>query len=391
MYILTNGHIVSAERIYIGYDLVVKGEFIIDICVNATLQYGEGVRVIDVNEAYIMPGFIDIHSDYIEHIAAPRPQSLMDFEMALYEAERELLTHGITTMYHSLSLLGNQAVRRQEIRNTENVLKLVELINNSHGKRRLIHHKMHLRYEIDNLDQYDLVLRLLAEGKVQLLSFMDHSPGQGQYRDLEVYSDMMRSYDHDNSAVLEAIEMQSQKQKITFEQLQHLSQVAKQKNVPLASHDDDTTDKIEVISELGATISEFPITFEAAEFAKKKQLHTVGGAPNILLGKSHSGNLSMIEGIKASVIDILCSDYYPASLLHSIFKLTDLEIVSLPEAVRMVTLSPAKALGIERMTGSLAIGKTADIIVVEKIENNIPVVTKTFVKGELVNETTYRR
>ncbi|MHC5249547.1 alpha-D-ribose 1-methylphosphonate 5-triphosphate diphosphatase [Enterococcus sp. LJL90] len=394
MYIITNGEIVTPDEVLTHHSLVIEDETITKIIPNQFIgSVPPNVTVIDAKGGFVLPGFIDIHSDYIEGIAAPRPTSLMDFELALYEAERELLTHGITTMYHSLSLFENsvQVFREKPIRSSENVIKLLNLIDESNQKSRLIHHRMHLRFEINNFEQLPLVKKLLKEGKIQLLSLMDHTPGQGQYRDLETYRLILAGYhDGDYQRVEEIIQQVGTIEKIAYEDLAELAELAQEYGVPLASHDDDSLEKLEIVTALGSSISEFPITQEVALAAKARGLATVGGAPNILLGKSHAGNLSVLEAVKADSIDILCSDYFPAALLHSIFKLWQQDILTLPQAVRLVTLNPAQAVAIAEETGSLEENKMADVIVVNTAGNHIPVVTHTFAKGVLINETTYR-
>ncbi|MFV0558019.1 MAG: phosphonate metabolism protein PhnM [Enterococcus sp.] len=393
MYIITNGTIVTADELLLHRSVLIEDEQIIAITSNLALDsVPRNIRVVDAKGGFIMPGFIDIHSDYIETIASPRPSVLMDFEVALYEAERELLTHGITTMYHSLSLTGNRdAFKEKPIRQSENVLRLVDLIEATKTKAHLIHHRMHLRYEISNFTQMSLVEELIRQKKIHLLSFMDHTPGQGQYRNLEVYRLILAGYhDGDYEKVDEIIAQVSNVEKISFEQLAFLAQAAKEQGISLASHDDDTLEKLAIVEQLGSSISEFPITEEVAFEAQRRGLLTVGGAPNVLLGKSHSGNLSVIDAIKAGTIDILCSDYYPSSLLHAIFKLWQMELLTLPEAVKLVSLHPAQAVGIDQSTGSIAVGKQADLIIVNYAGEQVPVVTHTFAKGVLISETTYR-
>ncbi|AQP54203.1 alpha-D-ribose 1-methylphosphonate 5-triphosphate diphosphatase [Vagococcus penaei] len=391
MQAITNAHIVLPNHVIVNHSLIIDGELIIAMVPDSELMTFPLEQIIDAKRGYVLPGFIDVHSDYIETIAAPRPTSLIDFEIALYEAERELLTHGITTMYHSLSLMGRSVFDEKPIRNSENVSKLLELIDASNNKSHLIHHRMHLRYEIDNFKQLDLVKQMIEEGKVQLLSFMDHTPGQGQYRDLEIYRHILHGYhDGDDEKVQKILDSQQDVTKLTLAQLKELADLAKAHQVPLASHDDDTMTKLDLMEGLNTTISEFPITIDVAVEARKRGLMTVGGAPNVLLGKSHAGNLSVKEAIQVGGIDVLCSDYYPASLLHAVFKLAREEVLTLPEAVQLVTLAPAKAVGIADEVGSLEPNKLADILIIQNVVPNVPVVTHTFVRGVLVNETTYR-
>ncbi|MGG5369917.1 phosphonate metabolism protein PhnM [Enterococcus sp. AZ196] len=392
MYVITNGKIVTQAGVVEQHSILIENERIVDIRKNTALPQKDcNLIVIDAKGGWIMPGFIDLHSDYIEKIAAPRPTSLIDFELALYEAERELLTHGITTMFHSLSLSGKTVFKENPIRNSENVVKLLDLINESNYKAHLIHHRMHLRYEIDNFSQLELVKSLLRTGKIQLFSLMDHTPGQGQYRDLETYRLILAGYHGGDTQKTNRILANAMTaEKLTLEDLTELAELASKNDIPVASHDDDTVEKLDIVEQLHSSISEFPITLEIAAEAKARGLATVGGAPNVLLGKSHAGNLSVKEAVQKNLIDILCSDYYPAAMLHAVFTLWREGILELSEAVKLVTQNPAKAVGIDHEVGSIAVGKMADLLIVDYAGNQVPVVTHTFVKGVLVNETTYR-
>jgi alpha-D-ribose 1-methylphosphonate 5-triphosphate diphosphatase len=174
------------------------------------------------------------------------------------------------------------------------------------------------------------------------------------------------------------------------EMLKSLAALAHERRIPLASHDDDTPEKLSLMkNEFGVTISEFPIELEVAKKARDEGILVVVGAPNIMLGGSHSGNLSALKAIRAGAADILCSDYYPASLLHSAFKLEAEGVLSLPAAVRMLTLNPARAMGIDGDYGAVEAGKKADLLVVRKIHDR-PMVYKCFIDGQATLQFEYR-
>jgi len=161
---------------------------------------------------------------------------------------------------------------------------------------------------------------------------------------------------------------------------------ARKKGIPVASHDDDSIEKVDSMLALGVGISEFPINMETADYASRMGLHVAGGASNVLRGGSLSGNLDMTEAIKEGFVDMLCSDYYPASILHSVFKLHDTAGMALHEAVKLATLHPAVAVGIDNETGSIGAGKRADLLIV-RLEDNIPMVTHAMVNGKFVLQT----
>jgi len=392
MYVITNGRIITAEQILEGYDLIVHNDRIEAIVPQGSQPCGADVRTIDAAKGYVMPGFIDIHSDYIEFMAAPRPTSLMDFQIAIRETERQLVAHGITTIFHSVSLSKGSAFARKPIREAENVQQLMESIAYARQGQALIRHHFHLRFEIDNLGEFDNVRSYILGKKVQLLSFMDHSPGQGQYRDLNSYRRTVQSYRHIADADFDAIvERQRDKAKVTAQEIKELAALAKANQIAIASHDDDTLEKVDLVHSLGATISEFPITLEVAKGAKAKGMYTLAGAPNVVRGQSHNGNLSATEAILQGALDILCSDYYPPSLLHAIFAMQRRHGQNLVEMTKLVSLNPAKAVGMDRQYGSLTPGKKADILVIETLGENFPVITSVLVDGNLVQSTRYPR
>ena len=340
---------------------------------------------------YISPGFVDIHSDYIEGIVSPRPTCLMDFNMGIREAERILVSHGITTMFHSLSIYKDDGFSHKPIRNPQNVNRLIDAINETHTSEHLIRNRTHARFEIDNIEEVDRFIQNIEEGKVHLISFMDHTPGQGQYRNLEIYRETLKGFrpmTNEEADVLIADNIT--KEKITLEQIKEIAQIALDNNIAIASHDDDDIEKLSLVKSYGTTISEFPTTIEVARKAKEMGLWTIAGAPNVLLGGSHSGNLSAAEAIKEQTIDILCSDYYPAALLHSIFKLSEEYGQDLHEMFQLVTLNPAKAVQMDDEIGSIKEGKKADLIIIEKMDDGFPMVTTSIVDGKIITRTVYR-
>ena len=181
-------------------------------------------------------------------------------------------------------------------------------------------------------------------------------------------------------------------EKITLDALASLASLAREHGVPVASHDDDTVEKLELMQQLGCTISEFPISLEVAAEARRRGMSTVMGTPNILLGKSHSGNLSASEAVRGGVASCLCSDYYPTAMLQSAFVLHHTFKLPLEEAFAMLTINPARAVAADDQIGSLEEGKKADVLVVREVEegqHSYPVITMAMVDGRVVSRTWY--
>ena len=152
--------------------------------------------------------------------------------------------------------------------------------------------------------------------------------------------------------------------------------------IPIASHDDDTAEKVDMVRQMGAQISEFPVTLESAKRAKELGMMVSMGAPNVVRGKSSTGNLSAIDAIQGGLVDVLCSDYNPASMLYAPFVLAKKGLLEVTDAVNLVSLNPAKAIGMDTV-GSIEEGKRADMLIIDEIEG-IPLVLKTIVNGRVV-------
>ena len=387
-YIIKNGTVITENDLLFSKSIIVNSDRIEKIVEDTYIE--EGLEIIDAKGGYICPGFIDLHSDYIETMACPRPTSMMDFKLGLLETEKVLASTGITTMYHSLSLIKDDEFSTKPIRESKNVKKLLSVIDGC--RVNLIRNKFHARLEIDNIEQVDELKEYIKDGKVQLLSIMDHSPGQGQYSNLDIYRKTLKGYRKDitDKEIDGILDNHKQKEKLTYEKIKELVEFSRENNIAVASHDDDTKGKINLIKELNVEISEFPITMEVAKFARERGMFTIAGAPNVILGGSHSGNLSAAEGIMKGNINILCSDYYPQGMLHSVFLLNEKYDISLVEAVKLVSLNPAKAARIDSELGSIKEGKKADLLIINKVQNGMPVVSKTIVNGEIIASFTVK-
>jgi len=391
LYIIHNGKIITEQSIAEGYAVVVEGEIIQSIIPEEQIADYPDAVLIDANGGFISPGFIDIHSDYIETIASPRPTSMMNFDISLREAEKILISHGITTMFHSLSFYKEDVFSHKPMRNPHNIQRMVDAIEATHNRLHLIRHRLHARFEIDNIDEVDQLVQNIEDGKVHLLSFMDHTPGQGQYRNLEVYRETLKGYreiSDDDVNVLIA-ERQST-ECLAAEKLKEVADIALARGIAVASHDDDDIKKLDVVKSFGTSISEFPITLEVAIKAKELGIFTIAGAPNVMLGGSHSGNLSAAEAVSHGCMDILCSDYYPPALLHAVFDLHEKYGNDLHAMFMMVTLNPAKAVKMDNELGSIKPGKRADLLVIERMDDGYPMLTATMVNGALITTTNYR-
>lgn len=178
--------------------------------------------------------------------------------------------------------------------------------------------------------------------------------------------------------------------KITAEQMTRAADMAAQAGIPIASHDDDSIEKLDYVTQkLHARICEFPVELAVAKEAHRRGMQVVVGATNVLMGRSHSNNLSALEAIQNGCADILVSDYFPAAILHAVFQLHERGVLTLPDAVNMATYNPAKAVGLSGRLGSIEPGKYADLLLVSK-KGAVPVILSVFINGEEVTKIHYR-
>ncbi len=385
---IRNAKLVLEEAVLEDHVLLLEGGRIQGIVPRSDVPEG---AFIDADGAYLLPGMIDIHADMIEGIVQPRTSALMDIDRALGEAEKILVSCGITTMFHSLSMHRLGVWDSKILRTAPMVKKLCAAIAARSRGATLLNSFFHLRYEIDNTECIDDVFAMVESGEVQLLSLMDHRPGQGQYGTAEAYK-MSLSEAKRQSMSPEALD------RFVAEEMAHTAiDAATQKKlvdccsargIAVSSHDDDSPRKIDENLHLGVAISEFPINLETARYAHEKGLYTLLGAPNIMLGGSHSGNLGALDAIAAGVGDILCSDYYPQALLQAVFRLVAEQVLPLHEAWKLVSLTPAKAVGLGDKLGSIVPGKQADFLLV-RMHHNEPQLCSTWVKGQCVLDLRY--
>ena len=324
----------------------------------------------------VMPGMIDMHGDMIEREIEPRPMVRMPMELGIRDLDRKLAGSGITTAYAALSFSPNSV--HGHLRSYDNTSAIIHALKNMQNDL-LVDHKVHVRMEINFPKAIWVIRELIEDQKVDLLSLNDHTPGQGQYRDIERLIDRLKQekgMSHEEAAanIARRISERSRPAEQLSATLSTISELCREHNVALASHDDDTAEKIELMLSLGVTISEFPVTKEAAFHAKQKGLVNAMGAPNALRGESYSGNLSAREAHNLGLLDILAADYHPTAMIPAILQLAEMDENGLAGAVRLGSVNVAKALGLTDR-GSIETGKLADLVIVNPQGVGRPIMT----------------
>lgn len=338
---------------------------------------------IEGNGLLLMPGMIDMHGDMIEREIEPRPGVRMPMEMGLRDLDRKLANSGITTAYAAVSFSPGSTYGH--MRSYDFTSEMIRAIR-AHAPDLLIDHRVHARFEVTFPAALSVVKELIAEGAVDLISLCDHTPGQGQYRDLALQATNLAkskgiTIEQAQANLEQRIRDRTESAGDLTATLRAMAQYCALHGVPLASHDDDTVEKVAIMQDLGAAISEFPVTLEAAREARSRGLLNAMGAPNALRGTSYSGNLSARDAHAEGVLDLLAADYHPSAMLPAVLVLAKSDAHGLPGATRLVSMNPARALGLEDR-GEIAPGMRADLIVAD--DAGVGHVRMTMSKGAVV-------
>lgn len=355
--LLTNARIVLADRVIDGGTLVVRRGVIADISEGRS----QVAAAQDCEGDIVLPGLIELHTDNLERHIMPRPEAYWPADAAVMGHDREIAAAGITTVFNALCV-GEVHSRSMRVQLLNEMSDAIEAQMASGALK--ADHYFHWRCEVSFGGMLDLLEPLLDYPRLRLLSVMDHTPGQRQFTDISTY----RAY-YQGKFRMSDEEMQAFIDERVADQKLHSARnraavVAHghQRGLMLASHDDATIGHVEEALDDGMVIAEFPTTVESARASHEGGLSVLMGAPNVVRGKSHSGNVSARQLGTLGVLDILSSDYVPGSLLYGALLLGSGDTgITLPQAVATVTRNPARAVGLDDR-GEIAPGKRADLV-----------------------------
>lgn len=336
----------------------------------------------DWNDDYLMPGLIELHTDNMEKYFAPRPGVIWPKVSAMIAHDRQMISSGVTTVFDAVAV-------GYDIHDSQRTMLLDDMIDSiaylDDNQLSKADHFIHLRCELSSettADKFDLHA---DNPRLKLVSLMDHAPGQRQFASLDKYIEYYKKKYSDTDEQM-AVRLESHKaasQNWSAKHRRYIAEICRAHDIPMASHDDATDEHVTEAISYGVSIAEFPTTLKAAELSHNNDMKVLMGAPNILRGHSHSGNVAARELAEGGYLDMLSSDYYPSSLLHSAFMLSDLGLgISLPKAIRCVTENPAQAVGLENR-GGIQVGYKADLLRVGK-HDGMPILKETWKSGERV-------
>ncbi len=376
--VLTRARLVLADRIVEDGWLVMANGVIAEIGEGRAPERGE-----DFEGDLLMPGLVELHTDHLEAHYAPRPNVHWHPVAAVLSFDGQLATSGITTVLDSLRVWSEDGA--EEVDGEASVLAQAIAEARATGMLR-VSHFLHLRCEVPMPNVVAEAAELIGRSDVRLLSLMDHTPGQRQFRDERKLRDYYRGKkanltDGELDALFQRrIEYQAAH---AAENYRNLVELARNHGTPLASHDDTTLEHVDQAVRDRVAIAEFPTTVEAARALHEFGVRVLMGAPNLVRGSSHAGNVATSELAEIGVLDVLSSDYMPASLLLAALRLSEfIPEIDLAAAVRTVTKTPAQAVGLDDR-GEITVGKRADLLRV-RIVQNLPVVRAVWQGGRRV-------
>ncbi|TIH07222.1 alpha-D-ribose 1-methylphosphonate 5-triphosphate diphosphatase [Pseudomonas leptonychotis] len=354
--ILTHARVVTAEQEFVGTVVLRDG---------LIAQVEEGVsglsQAIDLGGDYLLPGLVELHTDNLEKYMSPRPGVDWPSASAVLTHDAQIVSAGITTVFDALAI-GDVNPRGKRMQQLPAMLEAIAAA--ATGGLLRADHRLHLRCELCHPDSLAVFRDLVEHPLVQLVSVMDHSPGQRQFAKEDKYREYYMGKYHLSEAEMDAFVKEQVANSLEFSD-RHRRAIVEDchtRGLSVASHDDATLAHVQESAGFGMSIAEFPTTLEAATASHALGLKVLMGAPNIVRGGSHSGNIAAAELARHEVLDILSSDYYPASLLQAAFMLAAQDNgYDLPRAIATVSRQPAHAAGLLDR-GEIRVGLRADLL-----------------------------
>ena len=375
-HLLSNARIVTPTDDFIGSVRIEDG---IITSVEKDKFYAEGINL---HQQWLIPGCIDIHTDYLEKELYPRPSAAFPLPFALHFMDARAAACGITTVFSAVSFSDNEGKNRSL---SEAMVLSKQIDETRHSL--LVRHFLHARIDPNSVGILDYLEPMKQLESLYMVIYNDHIPGERQFSIAQQVEMRTKALGITPEEALTLL--QEQKERISsINNREQIYEAFKDRYI-IGSHDDTTIAHVEEGRQFGGTLSEMPTTLLAARKAKELGLWVCLGAPNYYRGGSHCGNLSSLDAMDEDLVDILCSDYHFPTMLGSVVRMIDNGIAP-SKAVNLVTLNPAKLLKFDAEIGSIAVGKKADVVVFSS-ERSFASVSYAFVDGIVKYQANYNQ
>lgn len=375
--VLANARIVTEDEVFLGAVQIIDGR-IIAMARGATRL----ANALDCQGDYLIPGLVELHTDNLEKHMTPRPKVRWQADSAVHAHDAQMASAGITTVFDAIAC-GDIMEDSDRLANLQ---AMVDAITTGQDRGHLrADHRLHLRCEVSSANIMELFGTLADNPLVGIVSLMDHTPGQRQFVHEDKYKEYYMGKYGFSDAEMAVFTRRQQDNSARYSD-KHRSAIAalcRDRDLRLASHDDATLEHVAEAAAHGIHFAEFPTTLEAAKASKQAGMMVLMGAPNLVRGGSHSGNISAATLAAEDCLDVLSSDYVPISLVGAAFLLHKGELgFSLPAAIATVAGNPAKVAGLDDR-GVIATGKRADLVQIHDA-GDVPVVRAVWREGRRV-------
>jgi alpha-D-ribose 1-methylphosphonate 5-triphosphate diphosphatase len=374
---ITGGQVLLPTGVQSDVVLSIEDGFI--VAIGSELgRVDSDAQTLNARGLWVLPSIVDLHGDAFERQIMPRPGVHFDLQMALAETDRQLVSNGIATAFHGVTFSWEPGLRSRDT-----LVSLMAALSEA-ASHLACDTRLHLRHETFNLEGEQDVLQWLAEGRIDLLAFNDHT------------HDILRKLQHAEDAMallqrtgLSAAELQALATRVAARSeevpasVERLAAAARAVGVPMASHDDPSPSVRDDFQKLGCHLCEFPKTQDTAAMARGYGNAVVLGAPNVVRGGSQSKAVSASAMVQAALCTVLSSDYYYPAMLPAAFRLSADGMCDLASAWAMVSSNPAEAVGLSDR-GRLAVGLRGDVLLVSAPAGRPPRVASHFIGGERV-------
>lgn len=362
-------------------DRVERGSLKVQDCRIAAIDFGDGATGEDLEGDYLIPGLVELHTDHLETHYTPRPAVRWNPMAAVQAHDAQMASSGITTVLDALRVGHDEDsdITPGEVRRLGDAITAAD----NSGRLRAEHY-IHLRCEVAAPDVLEAFAMFEGYERVRLVSLMDHTPGQRQFTSLDAFRVYYQGKSGMSDAAFEAFVAAriAQAGPRAGANRAEIAERCRAAGIVLASHDDASAEHVDEAAAQGMSVAEFPTTIVAAKASRAAGMRVMMGAPNLVRGGSHSGNVSARELADLDLLDMLSSDYIPFSLIHAAFLAGAMPGQSLAQAIAWVTRNPALAAGLPDR-GALQPGLRADLVRVA-VRDDVPIVRGVWRQGRRV-------